>query len=302
MASRTKVLADERLLPAARPRARLPAWRRFLAAPARRVALFGAVLVLVWVLLAALAPAIAPYDPIAQQVRDRLKPPSAAHWLGTDGFGRDVLSRTLWGGRVTLLVAVVVVMVGGAFGTLFGAISAYLGGRVDEVLMRVVDLVLAFPSLILAMAIAAALGPSIQNSMLAMLLVWWPSYARLSRAQVLSLLPLDFVLAGRSLGAGPARLLLRHLLPNAVGPIVVLATMDFGNAVITTAALSFLGLGQVPPWPEWGAQVAEGRELVSQWWISTAPAIAIFMVALGFNFLGDGLRDSLDPRIARRRG
>jgi peptide/nickel transport system permease protein len=254
------------------------------------------------VLLAVLAPAIAPYDPIAQQVRDRLKPPSAAHWLGTDGFGRDVLSRTLWGGRVTLLVAVVVVIVGSAFGTLYGAISAYLGGRVDEVLMRMVDVVLAFPSLILAMAIAAALGPSIQNSMLAMLLVWWPSYARLSRAQVLSLLPLDFVLAGRSLGAGPARLLLRHLLPNAVGPIVVLATMDFGNAVITTAALSFLGLGQVPPWPEWGAQVAEGRELVSQWWISTAPAIAIFMVALGFNFLGDGLRDSLDPRIARRRG
>jgi peptide/nickel transport system permease protein len=171
---------------------------------------------------------------------------------------------------------------------------------VDEGSMRLVDMVLAFPSLILAMAIAAALGPSIQNSMLAMLLVWWPRYARVARAQVLGLKHRDFVIAARALGLGELRILLRHVLPNALAPALVLMTMDFGNAIIITAALSFLGLGPVPPTAEWGAMVAEGRELISQWWISTFPGLAIFSVAMACNFIGDGLRDAIDPRLRMR--
>ncbi|HWU36194.1 MAG TPA: ABC transporter permease, partial [Candidatus Acidoferrum sp.] len=170
----------------------------------------------------------------------------------------------------------------------------------DEVAMRIVDMVLSFPALILAMAIAAALGPSIHNSMLAMLLVWWPPYARLARGQVLALKECDFVPAARSLGLPDQRILLRHVLPNAIAPSLVLMAMDFGNAIIITAALSFLGLGAVPPTPEWGAMVAEGRELMQQWWISTFPGLAILMVAIGCNFIGDGLRDAMDPRLRLR--
>jgi peptide/nickel transport system permease protein len=171
---------------------------------------------------------------------------------------------------------------------------------VDEIAMRFVDMVLSFPALILAMAIAAALGPSIRNSMLAMLIVWWPPYARLARGQVLALKECDFVPAALSLGSSSRRILLRHILPNSVAPSLVLMAMDFGNAIIITAALSFLGLGAVPPTPEWGMMVAEGRELIQQWWISTFPGLAILMVAIGCNFVGDGLRDAMDPRLRLR--
>jgi len=262
-----------------------------------RMAMTGAAVILVWVVIALLAPLIAPYDPIDQNVRARLQGPSAAHWFGVDGLGRDVFSRVLWGGRVSLPVAAIVVLVATAFGTLYGGLAAFSGKWLDEGGMRLVDMVLAFPSLILAMAIAAALGPSIQNSMLAMLLVWWPPYARLARGQVLSLKNREFVIAARALGMSELRVLLRHVLPNSVAQALVLMTMDFGNAIIITAALSFLGLGAVPPTPEWGAMVAEGRELITQWWISTFPGSAIFLVALACNFLGDGLRDAIDPRL-----
>jgi peptide/nickel transport system permease protein len=262
-----------------------------------RMAMTGAAVILVWAVIAVLAPLIAPYDPIDQNVRARLQGPSAAHWFGVDGLGRDVFSRVLWGGRVSLPVAAIVVLVATGFGTLYGGIAAFSGKWLDEGAMRVVDMVLAFPSLILAMAIAAALGPSIQNSMLAMLLVWWPPYARLARGQVLSLKNREFVVAARALGMSELRVLVRHVLPNSVAQALVLMTMDFGNAIIITAALSFLGLGAVPPTPEWGAMVAEGRELITQWWISTFPGIAIFLVALACNFLGDGLRDAIDPRL-----
>ena len=262
-----------------------------------RMAMTGAAVIIVWVVIALLAPLIAPYDPIDQNVRARLQGPSAAHWFGVDGLGRDVFSRVLWGGRVSLPVAAIVVLVATAFGTLYGGLAAFSGKWLDEGGMRLVDMVLAFPSLILAMAIAAALGPSIQNSMLAMLLVWWPPYARLARGQVLSLKNREFVVAARALGMSELRVLLRHVLPNSVAQALVLMTMDFGNAIIITAALSFLGLGAVPPTPEWGAMVAEGRELITQWWISTFPGIAIFLVALACNFLGDGLRDAIDPRL-----
>jgi peptide/nickel transport system permease protein len=284
---------------AARPVVRRPrGWWQLLLR--NRMAMTGAAVILVWVLIALLAPLIAPYDPIDQDVKSRLQGPSTAHWFGLDGLGRDVLSRVLWGGRVSLPVAAIVVLAATAFGTLYGGLAAFSGKWFDEGAMRLVDMVLAFPSLILAMAIAAALGPSIQNSMLAMLLVWWPPYARLARGQVLGLKNREFVIAARALGMTEQRVLLRHVLPNSVAQALVLMTMDFGNAIILTAALSFLGLGAVPPTPEWGAMVAEGRELMTQWWISTFPGIAIFLVALACNFLGDGLRDAIDPRLRIR--
>ena len=265
-----------------------------------RMALSGAAVVLVWVVVALLAPVIAPYDPIDQEVRQRLQGPSAAHLLGVDELGRDVFSRVLYGGRVSLPVAAVVVVVATIFGTLYGGLAGFTGKWLDESAMRIVDMVLAFPSLILAMAIAAALGPSIQNSMLALLLVWWPPYARVARGQVLGLKHRDFVTAARALGMSEWRILIRHVLPNALAPALVLTTMDFGNAIIITAALSFLGLGAVPPTPEWGAMVAEGRELIQQWWISTFPGVAIFSVAMACNFVGDGLRDAIDPHLRAR--
>ncbi|MBP1774124.1 MAG: inner rane transporter permease protein yddQ [candidate division NC10 bacterium] len=276
-------------------------WRRVWERLSRNpTAMSGLVLVLGWVLVALLAPWIAPYDPIEQNVMNRLAPPSAEHWLGVDGLGRDILSRVIYGGRVSLPVAAAVVILAAIFGTLYGGLAGFLGEWPDEVGMRVVDMVLAFPALILAMAIAAALGPSIRNSMLAMLLVWWPPYARLARGQVLALKASDFVAAARSLGLSERRILLRHVLPNAVAPSLVLMAMDFGNAIIITAALSFLGLGAVPPTPEWGAMVAEGRELMQQWWISTFPGLAILTVAIACNFIGDGLRDAMDPRLRLR--
>jgi peptide/nickel transport system permease protein len=262
-----------------------------------RMAMFGGAIVVAWVVVALIAPLIAPYDPIDQQVRERLQPPSTTHVLGVDELGRDVFSRVLYGGRVSLPVAAVVVLLATLFGTLYGGLAGFGGTWLDEASMRLVDMVLAFPSLILAMAIAAALGPSIQNSMLALLLVWWPPYARVARGQVLGLKRRDFVTAARALGMSEQRILLRHILPNALAPAFVLTSMDFGNAIIITAALSFLGLGAVPPTPEWGAMVAEGRELVQQWWISTFSGVAIFSVAMACNFIGDGLRDAVDPRL-----
>jgi peptide/nickel transport system permease protein len=260
----------------------------------------GALIILGWVAVSVLAPVLSSLDPVEVNVDNRLAAPSAEHWLGVDGLGRDVLTRVLYGGRVSLPVAAVVVLVASIFGTLYGALAGYLGGWLDEATMRIVDMVLAFPSLILAMAIAAALGPSIQNSMLAMLVVWWPPYARLARGQVLALKARDFVVSAQALGLRERRVLVRHVLPNAVAPSIVLMAMDFGNAIIITAALSFLGLGAVPPTPEWGAMVAEGRELTAQWWISTFPGIAILLVALAANFVGDGLRDAIDPKLRLR--
>jgi len=301
MATSTTTLSATLEAEPATARAPEAEWRRVWSRLARNpMAIGGAVVVLAWVAVAASAPWIAPYDPIDQDVINRLAAPSVQHWLGLDEMGRDVLSRVLYGGRVSLPVAAVVVVVASIFGTLYGALAGFLGKWTDEVAMRIVDMVLSFPALILAMAIAAALGPSIHNSMLAMLLVWWPPYARLARGQVLALKECDFVPAARSLGLRDKRILLRHVLPNAVAPSLVLMAMDFGNAIIITAALSFLGLGAVPPTPEWGAMVAEGRELMQQWWISTFPGLAILMVAIGCNFIGDGLRDAMDPRLRLR--
>jgi peptide/nickel transport system permease protein len=259
----------------------------------------GAVIILVWGGVALLAPRLSPYSPRQVDVLARLKPPSAEHLFGTDSLGRDVLSRVLVGARVSLPAGLIVVLIAAAFGTIYGGVAAYAGAKVEEVQMRVTDLFLSFPPLLLAMAIAAGLGKGVLNTIVAMAIVWWPKYARLARSLVLVQRSLEYVEAARALGQGAGRTLARHIVPNAIGPVVALLALDVGNAMITFAGLSFLGLGVVPPTPEWGAMVSEGQVLIDQWWVSTFPGLAIFTVVMGFNFLGDALRDWLDPRGAR---
>jgi peptide/nickel transport system permease protein len=233
-------------------------------------------------------------------VAGRLAAPSLAHWLGTDELGRDVLTRIIFGARTSLTVGFTVVLIGGGLGTLVGAVAAYARGWAEEILMRATDLMFCFPPIILAMAIAAALGIGTRNTVIAMLVVWWPKFARLARSLVLGQRSLEYVAAARTIGFPPTHILFRQILPNAVGPLVVLVTLDLGNAILVFAGLSFLGLGVVPPTPEWGSMVSEGRELVSQWWVATFPGLAILTVVIGFNFVGDGLRDWLDPHARRR--
>jgi peptide/nickel transport system permease protein len=264
------------------------------------LAVAGAAIILGWALLAILAPWITPHDPNFVDVILRLRPPSATNWLGTDSLGRDVATRVIFGARVSLAVGMVVVLVGGLFGTLLGAAAAYARGWAEEGLMRLTDLVFCFPPIILAMAIAAALGIGTVNTVIAMLVVWWPKFARLARSLVISQRSMEYVEAAQSIGFGPTHILLRQIIPNAVGPLVVLLTLDLGNAILVFAGLSFLGLGVVPPTPEWGAMVAEGRELVQQWWVATFPGLAILTVVMGFNFMGDGFRDWLDPHARSR--
>jgi peptide/nickel transport system permease protein len=264
------------------------------------LAVAGAVIILVWLLLALLAPWVTHYDPKAVNVAGRLLPPSAVHWFGSDALGRDAFTRVIFGARISLFVGFVVVLTGAVFGTLLGAAAAYARGLAEEALMRLTDLVFCFPPIILAMAIAAALGIGTINTMIAMLVVWWPKYARLARSLVITQRSLEYVEAAQSIGFGWAHVLLRQIMPNAVGPLVVLVTLDLGNAILVFAGLSFLGLGVVPPTAEWGAMVADGRELVQQWWVATFPGIAILSVVLGFNFVGDGVRDWLDPHARTR--
>jgi peptide/nickel transport system permease protein len=264
------------------------------------LASLGAAVILVWGLVALLAPVIAPDPPAVVDVANRLKPPSDLHWLGTDVLGRDVFSRLLYGARTSLAVGFTVVLFASLFGTLLGAIAAYARGWVEEVLMRTTDLIFCFPPIILAMAIAAALGIGTRNTVIAMLVVWWPKFARLARSLVLGQRAQEYVAAAQVIGFGPVHILLRQILPNALGPLIVLVTLDLGNAILVFAGLSFLGLGVVPPTPEWGSMVSEGRELVNQWWVATFPGLAILSVVIGFNFMGDGIRDWLDPHAHRR--
>ncbi|MFC3123721.1 ABC transporter permease [Pseudoroseomonas globiformis] len=261
---------------------------------------FGGAIVLAWILVALLAPWISPYPPDAVDVTSRLLPPSAAHWMGTDTLGRDVFSRLLHGARLSLFAGFTVVLLGAALGTLVGIVAAWARGWWDEGLMRLTDLVLCFPPIILALAIAAALGIGPVNTILAMLVVWWPKFARLARALALVQRSQEYVEAATVLGLKPRRILSRHILPNTLGPLAVLVTLDLGNAILTFAGLSFLGLGVIPPAAEWGSMVAEGRELVEQWWVAAFPGLAILTVVVGFNFCGDGLRDWLDPKGRNR--
>lgn len=278
----------------------LPASRRRRWLRRYGLASLGAAIILAWILVALFAPLIAPYLPDTVEVTKRLQPPEAAHWLGTDALGRDDLTRLLYGARISLSAGFIVVIVGAVFGTLLGGIAAYARGAVEELIMRATDLVLCFPPIILALAIAAALGIGTTNTIIAMLVVWWPKFARLARSLVLVQRSHEYVEAATVVGLTPARILFRHIIPNSIGPLVVLVTLDVGNAIITFAGLSFLGLGVVPPTPEWGSMVAEGRELVEQWWVAAFPGLAILTIVLGFNFLGDGIRDWLDPKARRR--
>jgi len=264
------------------------------------LATLGGAVIVLWCVAAVLAPLIAPHPPDLVDVAIRLRPPSAAYFWGTDVLGRDVFTRVLFGARTSLTVGFVVVLLGGLFGTILGAVAAYARGWVEEALMRATDLIFCFPPIILAMAIAAALGIGTRNTVIAMLVVWWPKFARLARSLVLGQRAQEYVAAARVIGFGPGHILLRQILPNAIGPLIVLVTLDLGNAILVFAGLSFLGLGVVPPTPEWGSMVSEGRELVSQWWVATFPGLAILTVVIGFNFVGDGIRDWLDPHARRR--
>jgi peptide/nickel transport system permease protein len=259
----------------------------------------GAVIVGAWLVTAVAAPLIARQSPVDVDVMNRLQAPSLERPFGTDEAGRDNFSRIVYGARISIPAALGVIVVATVVGCAVGAVAGYAGGRVDEILMRVVDVVLAFPSILLAMAITAALGLGLQHAMLAMVLVWWPEFARVMRGQVLATKANDYVAAARALGAETWRILGAHLIPNALPAIVVKATFDIGNAIVLVAALSFIGLGAVPPEPEWGAMIAAGRAKFEYWWVATFPGLAILSVVLGFNFLGDGLQDWLNPRLRR---
>jgi peptide/nickel transport system permease protein len=245
-----------------------------------------------------LAPWIAPYDPNALDLRARLAAPGAVHWLGTDQVGRDLLSRIIWGSRVSVTIGVAIVFFSMSIGTILGAFSGLVGGRTDTVIMRLMDVLLSFPSFVMAMALAAALGPDLINAMLAIAVVRIPFYVRLARGQALSLRERAYVKAAVTFGASKRQIVLRHIIPNAMAPIIVQSTLDIGGAILTAAALSFIGLGAQQPTAEWGAMVSSGRDfLLDQWWYPTFPGLAILVTAVGFNLLGDGLRDIFDPRL-----
>ena len=267
-----------------------------------RSAQMGLGLIAFFVLVAVLAPIVAPYDatvdsnPVA-----RLKPPSASHWFGTDSLGRDVLLRIAYGARVSLWVGVATIAMAVAVGVPLGLVAGMAGGGVDNVLMRLMDILQAFPYLLLAIAIVAMLGPGLTNTMLAISVVTVPNYARVARSMALYLREQDFIMASRSLGVSEWNILMEHMLPNSLSPLIVQATLGVAAAILNAAALGFLGLGQQPPWPEWGAMLSDSAKFLSAgaWWALTFPGLAIMLSVLGFNLLGDGLRDVLDPRLKR---
>jgi peptide/nickel transport system permease protein len=238
---------------------------------------------------------IAPIDPLSQNISARLKPPTAAHLFGTDELGRDIFSRVVHGARISLPASFFVVIVSSVMGSLLGAMAGFVGGFIDEVIMRIADVTLAFPSIVLALAISAFLGPSLNNAILAACIVLWPEYARLMRSQVIVIRSNEYVVAARSLGMREPTILLRYILPNAWTPLIIKAALDVGAIILLVSALSFLGLGVTPPAPEWGAMIALGRTKFNQWWLATFPGIAILIVILACNLLSEGLRDWLDP-------
>ncbi len=263
--------------------------------------LFGAVLVILLILMAIFAPLIAPYNPNKISLREKLAPPSLKHPFGTDEVGRDLLSRVIYGSRISLQVGIVVVLLAGIPGILIGAFSGYYGGQFDNIIMRLMDIVMAFPPLVLALSIAAALGPSLVNSMMAVAFIMIPKFSRLVRGETLSLKEKPFVLATRAQGGKPLYIIFRHIIPNSLSSVIVLASLVMGDAILVAASLSFIGLGAQPPTPEWGALVSVGRKyILDQWWYATFPGLFIFLAVMGFNLFGDGLRDILDPKIRGR--
>ena len=255
-----------------------------------------------WIVIALFAPLIAPHDPDIGDVAVQYQSPSLEYWFGTDELGRDVFSRVIYGSRVSITCGLITVLISFVVGVFFGGLAGYVGGIVDDIMMRFSEMIQSFPPHILAMVIAAALGPNISNSELAMAIIWWPNYARLTRSIVISIKENDYVTASRVLGATHTRVLGKELLPNSVGSMVVMCTLDLGNAILMFSGLSFLGLGVQPPVAEWGAMVSDGVRATANWWVSTFPGLAIFSVAIGANFIGDGLRDYLDPKMRRTVG
>ena len=278
----------------ARVRAALALIRRFLR---HRSAMVGLTILLILIVIAIAAPAIAPFDPNKQNLRQALAPPGAEHLLGTDEFGRDILSRILYGARISLRVGVMVVLLSGTTGVVLGLVAGYYQGRIDTVISRGLDILLAFPSLLLAIAVITILGPSLVNALFAIAIAQVPRYARVTRGVVLSQKQRDYVDAARALGGNPARIMFVHLLPNVIAPVVILASLGIATAILTTASLSFLGLGAQPPEPEWGAMLSTGRSYMRQaYWITLFPGLAIMITVLAINLFGDGLRDVLDPK------
>jgi len=296
----TRWLLSER--PASRRQAALGRWYAGWCSFARnRLAMLGLAIVLLLLALAAFAPWLAPYSPTVGELSARLMPPSATHWLGTDDQGRDILSRLIHGSRVTLYVVLLVAVLAAPIGLLVGTVAGYAGGWLDALLMRITDIFLAFPRLILALAFVAALGPGIENAVIAIAITSWPPYARIARAETLTVRQADHISAIKLLGASPWRIVLHHIMPLCLSSVIVRVTLDMAGIILTAAGLGFLGLGAQPPMAEWGAMIAAGRAYVlDQWWVAAAPGAAIFIVSLGFNLLGDGLRDALDPKSQAR--
>ena len=261
---------------------------------------FGVIICLFWIIMAIIAPFVAPYDPVVQDLTLRLKAPSAAHIFGTDNFGRDIFSRVIYGGRYSLLAGCLTVVIAGCIGTIYGAIAGYVGGAVDNVMMCLSEMILSFPSLILAMIINAVMGSNLFNTMFALVIVAWPSYARVMRSVVLSVRENEYVTASEALGASRIRILLKEIIPNSITSVLIMATTDIGNQILMFSTLSFLGLGSAPPTPEWGMMVSDGVQYFNKFWVAGFPGLAIFTMAVGANFIGDGLRDLLDPKLRKQ--
>ena len=261
---------------------------------------FGVIICLFWIIMAIIAPMVAPYDPVVQDLTLRLKAPSAAHIFGTDNFGRDIFSRVIYGGRYSLLAGCLTVVIAGCIGTIYGAIAGYVGGAVDNIMMRLSEMILSFPSLILAMIINAVMGSNLFNTMFALVIVAWLSYARVMRSVVLSVRENEYVTASEALGASRFRILLKEIIPNSITSVLIMATTDIGNQILMFSTLSFLGLGSAPPTPEWGMMVSDGVQYFNKFWVAGFPGLAIFTMAVGANFIGDGLRDLLDPKLRKQ--
>ena len=269
-------------------------WIRFLR---NRLAVAGMVVIVTLLLVAAFAPWIATHDPLAQTLAERLEPPSAAHWFGTDQIGRDLFSRVVYGSRITIYIVLLVTIIVAPIGLLIGTIAGYFGGRIDVALMRITDIFLAFPGLVLALAFVAALGPGLENAVIAIALTNWPGFARLARAETLIIRSSDYIAASRLQGASPARIIIKHVMPMCLPSVVVRMALSMAGVILTAAGLGFLGLGAQPPSPEWGAMLSAGRRfMLDHWWMPTFPGLAILLISLAFNLFGDGLRDVLDPR------
>lgn len=274
------------------------AWLAFSRNP---LAMLGLIIVVLLILMAIFAPLLATHPPNAQDLAIRLQPMSRDHWLGTDELGRDIWSRIVYGARTTLTIVALVTLTAPLVGLIIGTAAGYFGGWIDRILMRITDIFMAFPRLILALAFVAALGPGVENAVIAIALTAWPPFARVARAETLTLRLSDYIAAIRLQGAGPARIIFGHIMPMCLSSAIVRVTLDMAGIILTAAGLGFLGLGAQPPLAEWGSMISSGRQyLLDQWWVATMPDLAIFIVSLGFNLLGDGLRDVLDPRSAQR--